>query len=371
LKREDPNVPLPYGERVLTYGFGPRFAVITDLTGDQKTIFQVSYGRATQAVYAATLTTADTLNKQTTITETWRPGAPGTPPGGSFVNPVQSSGAGSSYLDTVHHTPPHSDEFLVRLSREIFINSVVELEYTYKKISNILTPIETNRIFDPSGNRVVDFVDRSKRFPITVATYPNDAYSKYSGLSLSLASRPTQNLDFQGSYTLAYTYGPAYEDNLSPNPYSNPRQAQYFSGFAPGVDRRHYFKTTTSYKWEGVILGVLFNWTSGQARNKTFAANAGLPTRYRSPNGTEPGGPLNNSSSWTEFRTPDFLNLGLTIGYDFYRLIRQHVIVSAAITNVLNQTTPSEFNAADNDLFGTVSSRETSRRATLGIRYVY
>ncbi len=372
LKRDDPNVPLPYGERVLTYGFGPRFAVITDLTGDQKTILQVSYGRATQPVYATTLTTADTMNKQTTVTETWRPSStPGTPPGGSFVNPVQSSGAGSSFLDTAHHTPPHSDEFLVRFSRELFGNSVVEIEYTYKKVSNILTAIETNRIWDPSGNRVIGYVDPTKTFPITVATYPDDAYSKYSGLSLSFASRPSQNLDFQGSYTLAYTYGPAYEDNLNPNPYSNPRQAQYFSGFAPGVDRRHFFKTTTSYRWEGVIVGVLFNWASGQALTKTFTSNAGLPTRYRSPIGTEPGVPLNNSASWTEFRTPDFFNLGITIGYDFYSLIRQHLILSAAITNVLNLSTPNAFNTADNDLFGTVSARETSRRATLGLRYQY
>lgn len=371
LKRDDPNVPLPYGDRVLTYGFGPRFAVITDLTGDQKTILQLSYGRATQPVYASTLTTADISNKQTSVTETWRP-APGAP-GGSFQNPVQNTGPGGSFLDTVNHTPPHSDELLVRLSREVFTNSVVEIEYTYKKVSNILESVEINRIIDPSGNRVIGYVDPTKPFPITVATYPSDAYSKYSGLSLSFSSRPSQNLDFLGSYTLAYTYGPAYEDQISPSPWNSPRLAQYFSGYAPLVDRRHFIKTTTSYRWNGVIFGVLFNWSSGQALVKSFTTNAGLPntTRYRSPTGTEPGVPLNNTASWTEFRTPDFFNLGITVGYDFYPLIRQHVIATAAITNVLNLVTPNTFNTTDNDLFGTVSARETSRRVTLGLRYQY
>jgi hypothetical protein len=370
LKRDDPDVPLPYGERVLTYGFGPRFAVITDLTGDQKTILQVSYARATQPVYANTLTSVSTSNKQTSVTETWArdPGAPG---GGSFTNPVLTSGAGTAFLDTKNHTPPHSDEILVRLSRELFRNSVVEVEYTYKKVSNILTAVETNRIFDPSGNRVIGFVDPTKRFPITFSTYPSDSYLKYSGVSLSFVSRPTLNLDFQGSYTLSYTYGPQYEEPLTNNQFSNPRQAQYFSGFSPNVDRRHYFKTATTYRWQGLIVGVLFNWASGQPLTKTYTPLAGLPTRYRSPIGTEPGTPLNDYRSWAEFRTPDFFNLGLELAFDFYQLARQHVIISAAVQNILNLSTPNNFNAADNDVFGTVSSRETSRRVTLGLRYQY
>lgn len=370
LKRDDPSVPLPYGERVLTYGFGPRFAVITDLTGDQKTIFQVSYARATQPVYATTLTQAATANKQASVTETWlrNPSQPG---GGRFQNPVQTSGDGSAFLDTQSHTPPHSDEILLRLSREVFRNSVVELEYTYKKVSNILTAVETNRIFDPSGNRVIGFVDETKPFPITLSTYPNDAYSKYSGVSLSFLSRANEHLDFQGSYTLSYTYGPAYEDALTVNQFSNPRQGQYFSGYAPLVDRRHYFKTATTYQWEGLILGVLFNWASGQALLKTYSSLAGLPTRYRSPIGTEPGTPLNDYRSWSEFRTPDSFNLGLSVAFDFYRWTRQHVIVSAVVQNLLNLATATDFNRADNDVFGTVSSREAARRVTLGLRYQY
>ncbi len=365
LKRDDPNVPLPYGDRVLLYGFGPRFAVIADLTGDQKTIFQVAYGRATQPVYASTLTNTDVANKQTTTTFTWIPAQQ------AFGNPVPTSGAGSSLLDTAHHTPPHSDEILVRLSREVFHNSVAEIEYTYKKVSNILMPVEINRIFDPSGNRVIDFVNPDFRSPVTFNTYPDDAYSKYSGVSLAFESRPSPNFDFQGSYTYSYTYGPAYDDNINPNPFSNPRQAQYFSAFAFLTDTRHFIKTTTTYNWQGFIVGLLFNWSSGLPLAKSFTQLSGLPTRFRSPLGTEPGTPLNDPRSWTEFRTPDFFNLGVTLAYDFYALTRQHIIVSAQTTNVLNLSTPLDFNRTDNELFGTVSSRQASRRVTLGLRYQY
>lgn len=368
LRRDDPNTPLPYGERVLTYGFGPRAAIITDLTGDQKTIFQVSYARATQAVYAATLTAVDISNKQTTTSYSWDT----SPQARGFINPQQTSGAGTSFLDTTNRTPPHSDEILLRLSREIFRNSVLELEYTYKKTSNILQLVELNRIWDPSGNRVVGFINPAIPSPITLSTYPQDAYLKYSGVSLSLESRPTPNFDFLGSYTLSYTYGPAYEDNLATNQYSNPRQTQYFSGYAYQTDTRHYLKTVTSYRYEGLILGVLFNWSSGFPLRKEFTPLPGdLPLKYRSPIGTDPGRPPNDVRAWTEFRTADFFNLGLEIAYDFFHRIHQHVILSATITNALNLPTPTNFNQLDNDLFGSVSARQASRRVSLGLRYQY
>src|SRR5262249_20891873 len=187
--KTNPDDPHPfYGYRALLYGFGPRLAVVADLTGDQKTIFQVSYGRSTQPVYAATLNSVYIANNQTQVSETWNNTTK------TFGNPVDAGGLGTAYLDTQNHTPAHSDEILLRLSRKVCTNSVGELDYLYKRVSNILELGETNRIWDPSGNRVIDFVNPDVRKAITLSTYPDGSYTKYSGISLAFESRPTPNL---------------------------------------------------------------------------------------------------------------------------------------------------------------------------------
>src|SRR5262245_15645915 len=242
--KTNPDDPHPfYGYRALLYGFGPRLAVVADLTGDQKTIFQVSYGRSTQPVYAATLNSVYIANNQTQVSETWNSMTK------RFGNPVDAGGLGTAYLDTQNHTPAHGDEILLRLSREVFTNSVVELDYVYKRVSNILELVETNRIWDPSGNRVIDFVNPDVRKAITLSTYPDGSYTKYSGISLAFESRPTPNLDFQGSYTLSWTWGPTFDDNQPSNQYANVRQQQFYYGYALDTDIRHFIKTTTTYTY--------------------------------------------------------------------------------------------------------------------------
>jgi len=366
--KTDPSNPNPfYGYRALLYGFGPRLAVITDLTGDQKTIFQVSYGRATQPIYAATVNSVYIANNQRQVTETW------SSTGRAFGNPVEAGGPGTAYLDTTHHTPAHGDEILLRLSREVFTNSVVELDYDYKRVSNILELQEINRIWDPSGNRVIDFEDPNLRKAVSYSTYPDGSYTKYSGVSLAFESRPTPNLDFQGSYTLSYTWGPTFDDNQPSNQYANPRQQQFYYGYALDTDVRHFIKTNTTYTYAGITVGLLFNWNSGQPNRKAYNPIAGqnLPTRYRAPFGLDPGSPLNDVRSWSAFRDTDLFTLGLTLSYDLYAAVRQHVVLTGSITNLLDLSNETVFNRTDNDSFGTPSARQGPRRITLGIRYRY
>lgn len=364
--RLEKTMPLAYGDGITLYGFGPRFGAIFDLTRDQKTILGLFYGRATQAVYAQAVTNVDITNKQTTTDYTWNNTTK------MFETPQMRTGPGTAYLDTKNHTPPHSDEVLVRLSREVFKNSVAEVEYSYRKISNIFEAVETNRIWDASGNRVIGYVNPDFPNPISLSTYRDSSYTKYSGVSLIFETRPSQHFDFQGSYTLSWTYGPASDENLASNQYANPRQSQYYAGWALDIDTRHQFKTLTSYNYRGLIIGVLFNWSSGTPGRKVFTPiSTSLASRFRAPFGTEPGAPINDSRSWAEFRTPAFFNLGINVGYDFFELIKQHVIVTVRLTNVLDLETPDVFNRNDNDLFGTVSSRVTPRRVTLGLEYKY
>lgn len=357
--------PLPYGDRLQRYGFGPRAGVIFDLTGDQKTILQASYGRATQPIYAQAVTQVQQLNTQSSSTYTWNSQTQ------RFENPQQNSGAGTAFLDTKSTTPAHSDEILVRLSREVFKNSLLEVDYVCRRISNIFERVEVNRIWDPSGSRVVGFVNPAVPSPIFLSTYPDQSYTKYSGFDLIFESRPSPMFDFQGSYTLAWTWGPTFDDNQPSNQYANPRQQQLYNGFALDIDTRHTLKTNTSFLYRGLIVGLLVNWFSGTPQRKEFnPVSNSYPTRFRSPFGTEPGTP-NDIRAWTEFRLPPLLDVGLTVGYDFHELIRQHLIFTFRVANLLDLTTPIAFNRVDNNSFGTVSARQPARRVTLGLEYRY
>jgi hypothetical protein len=123
----------------------------------------------------------------------------------------------------------------------------------------------------------------------------------------------------------------------------------------------------------GLILGLLVNYQSGQALRKTFnSVNNGPndPLRLRAPYGLEPGSPINDVRSWTDYRIPDLLTLGLTLGYDFYELSRQHIIVTASVSNLLDMTTATNLNRVDGESFGAVTARENPRRVTLGIQYI-
>jgi hypothetical protein len=359
------DIPAPYGDRLRRNGFGPRAGVIFDLTGDEKTILQASYGRATQPIYAQAVTQVQQLNTQTSTTYTWNSQTR------MFENPQRNSGAGTAFLDTKGTTLAHSDEILVRLSREVFKNSLLEVDYCYRKISNIFERVEVNRIWDPSGARVVGFVNPDVPSPITISTYPDQSYTKYSGFDLIFESRPSPMFDFQGSYTLSWTWGPTFDDNQPSNQYANPRQQQLYSGFALDIDTRHAFKTNTSFLYKGLIVGLLVNWFTGTPQRKEFnPLSSSYPTRFRSPFGTEPGIP-NDIRSWAEFRLPPLLDVGLVVGYDFHELIRQHLILTCRIANLLDLTTPTAFNRVDNDSYGTVSARQGARRVQLGLEYRY
>jgi hypothetical protein len=120
-------------------------------------------------------------------------------------------------------------------------------------------------------------------------------------------------------------------------------------------------------------VGLLFNWNSGQPNRKIYNPITGqnLPSRFRAPFGLDPGTPLNDVRRWAEFRDPDVFTLGLTLAYDFYAALRQHLSVSASVNNLFDLSTTTTISRIDNDSFGISATRQAARRITLGIRYRY
>jgi len=359
------------------YGFGPRFAAILDLTGDQKTIFQASYGRYTEQLYLTVMGGVDGSFKGRTTNFTWNPVT-------KTFDQNQAGAPNNTLVDSSSRTLPHTDELFFRLSRELFRNTVGEIDYTYRYASNILEQIETNRIFDPSGGRVVGFVDTTH--PNAVVVYANDDrnWSKYSGFDFIFESKPVPNFDFYGVYTLSWTWGPGFAENqgqgptgnLYPGQFYNPRMSQFYNGWNVISDVRHQIKTQTTYTIHGLVIGTTVNWRSGYARPKFYpqASPVNNNTRLRSPFGTDPSVP-NDTSNWTELRLPDLFTVNLLVGYDFYELMRQHLLITVQIENLFDNYTPTGFTTSETappSQFGRPNARPNPPfRTQLGIRYTY
>lgn len=347
------------------FGVGPRLAIAADLTRDQKTIASAFYGRNTEVVspllasnYDQSIFITQTLQQYNRMTGAW--------------DSIQTiGGPGGAKLDS-NATPPHTDEVTVSLRREIFRNSVAGVEYTFKKFSNIWDAVEINQVWDPTGQRVVRYVD-GVAHQVNYYTTPDGNYHYYQGIDFIAEGHPTDNWYLQGAYTLSWTYGPGvteFGQNQANSPFYNPRQAKFYYGFQP-QDQRHQLKLTASYTIHGFLIGAVFNYASGPPRTKLFFnAHDQAPQDYRSPQGTEPGAG-NNVANISELRLPDIFTLDLRLAFDLHELTRQHIILIADIFNVTNYRPATTLNLVDPN-FGQVSARGIlPLRAQLAVNYLY
>jgi hypothetical protein len=227
-------------------------------------------------------------------------------------------------------------------------------------------------VWDPTGERVVRYVDG---MPHQVQYFftPDANFHYYQGIDFIAEGHPSDNWYLQGNYTLSWTYGPGVtelQQNQPQSPFYNPRQAKFYYGFQP-QDQRHQLKINASYNFHGLLLGAVFNYASGPPRTKQyFNAKDQTATDYRSPQGTEPG--TGNSVAQTaEFRLPDIFTVDVRLGFDFYELTKQHIVVLADIFNLFNYRPATAINAVDPN-FGQVTARGIlPLRAQLAVNYIY
>jgi len=349
-------------------GFGPRLGAVFDVTRDQKTIFSAFYGRSNETL--SLLAAANASPGSLSTTYQWNRNT------NQFEFLRTSGGAGGTQVDPHNHTSPHSDEVLVSLRRQVARSTSVSVEYSYKKLSNIWDRVEINQIWDPSGTRIVDYVNGEPR-QVLLITRPEDNWVKYQGVDFIIDGQPAPQWQFYAAYTLSFRYGPG-NDELGQiglgSQYANPRQAKFYDGYAFG-DTRHQLKFQGSYTWGGLSVGPGFTFSTGTPVAKTYlTANNTTGTILRSPVGTTPGNG-NDPQQVAEFRTPDQFIINARASYDFEQLLGQKIMVIADVFNLLNASTPTLVRNADAatvpNSFGTVAARQQPFRLQLGLRYQY
>jgi hypothetical protein len=357
------------------FAVGPRLGVNVDLTGDQKTIFSIFYGRANEVATLvpagfADITSTSTTQQYNATTGTW--------------DHLYDAGGAGGYRIDPNLSAPHTDEFTTSLRREIAKSAVAGVDYTYKKYSNLWEKVEINQVWDPSGTRVVGYVNGQSAQVFQLQT-PDDNYRIYQGLDFYVEARPTPNWDFYAAYTLSWLYGTQSEElgqvtytTAGYTAFYNPRQKAFYDGFLP-EDRRHALKARVSYSFHGLTAGALFFYFSGNPLSRAYwNGYDGDYTNKRAPQGLDPGSTSgnpratqNDPARWSEFRIPDQVQLDLRLAYDFHDLVRQHIILIADVFNVFNLAAPSFIDTTNSTSYATVQARQAPFRFEIGLRYVY
>jgi hypothetical protein len=355
------------------YGLGPRLSVLADLTGDQRTIAQVSYGRMTEMPSLGGVAAYDTARRSFAVVEQYDPVQR------RFVF-QQTTGGDQSVRMNFGHVPASADEILLSARRELGTGTLVRVDYTYRATRRQFEAVEVNAIMDPTGTRTIGFANG---VPTRVSEYgfATRSFSEYSGLDVILEAR-TERVEIQGGYTLSYSWG-----TVGSGAFDNPRFDPFYHSYQAGTDTRHQIKTaTTVHVVGGLVAGAVVNWRSGVALAAGYPANEAGYTIRRAPSGYDPGaffntgtsnpgqlGTFSDVRSWTELRSPDLLTCNVMLSYDFAHLLQQHVTVNLEIDNVLALPTPTGLTtnqgAPNTSQYGLVNSRQGFRTLTLGARY--
>jgi hypothetical protein len=345
-------------------GAGPRLGVAVDLFGDGRTIFSAFYGRANEVLPVLEASYADVQGL--TRTDRWN--------GSAFV-PLSTSGGPGGYRLDPHVTAPHTDEITLSLRRELLRGSLAGIDYTWKRISNIWDKAEINQIWDPTGQRVIGYVDGRAEQVFQFSTFDGN-YRVYHGIDFYVEAQPTPNWDIYAAYTLSWLYGAGAEqvgqisgyDQYSP--FYNPRQTFYYDGFLP-EDTRHHLKLRASYSWHGLSAGVLLRFQTGAPLSRRyFQPQDGDYFNLRSPQGTDPGGG-NDVARISEFRLPSLLSVDVRLSWDLHPLLRQHIVLIADLFNLFDLSAATGLETSNLPTFATVTARQPPFRCQLGARYSY
>jgi hypothetical protein len=348
------------------FALAPRLGITGNLTRDGRNVLFAHYGRTTETLTLLVASGIDATEANRTVEYQWSNTT------GDFTNKISETGGTGGVEIDKDNTAPHADELTGGFRREIFPNTVAQVEYTYRKFSNIWAATEINRIWDPTGSRVIGWKDPARAGrDVTLYSTPDGNWRKYHGLLLSSEGQPSPRWVYNASYNLSWTYGPG-ESILGANAWDNPRQAKFFTGFHP-EDLRHFLRLYgATYLTSFINLGANFSFVTGSPVTKFYyEAFDGAFINRRSPFGTAPTTP-NDVESIGELRTPDQVSLDVTLRINVLPGARFGTLnLVADVFNVLNLRTATGFNATDRANYGMVNARRAPLRVQLGLNYAY
>jgi hypothetical protein len=348
------------GDRMTSlFGISPRLGLTADLTKDGRNILFAYYGRATNPLPLDVAAALDDAEAGGSKVYQWDPMTRG------FTNMIQQTGGPGGVMIDQKPKMPHADELTGGARREFLPGTVIGFEYTWKRFSNEWDTIEQNRIWDPSGLRVIDYADRSQwGRTIGLQTTPTNART-YQAVIFSSEGRPIERLDYSISHTISWN---TFNSPVT----SNPRQALFNQGYSGGDIRNYTRLFLAYYVLSRVNVGAAFVYRTGDPATKSFYSRE-LNNRSlaRSPSGTTPTVP-NDPGSIAELRTPAFTQLDLKMTIDVFRpRIQQSLNLVVDVFNAFDARTPISFVNTDLPTYGQITARQDPLRIQVGMTYTY
>ena len=340
-------------------GYGPRLSFVYDIFHDRTTLLSAHYGRHNDIGNAYI---ADRGNPfQRSILKNWNPMT------SKFEERNSSGGAGGQQFSG-DISPPKLDEVAAGIRREVVEQTVVGVDYTFRKYSNLWVNEEVNQVWDPAGARVVGYVNGTKQRIFSAST-PDEAQRTYHGVDLWVQGTPG-NWGLVASYTLAFSNG-TVSDYFSAY-MQNPRMNLLFNG--PLSDNyRHTLKGAIDYSFGfGLNASVRLQYRTGAPQWKVFQSpEDNSNSLYRSPRGSSTGTRNNDPTTWADFKLPDYFNIDLQLTYSFEKLIHQKIDLMVFLYNVFNNGVPSSIDSRNGATFGAVQNRADNLNGQFIVRYRY
>ncbi|MFL5343812.1 MAG: carboxypeptidase regulatory-like domain-containing protein [Hyalangium sp.] len=358
-------------------GFGPRVGATYDLFGDRTTMLTAFYGRSTDVgdVFIAQHGNSDLTQVTSTFNKTTNT-FPDCTPFGTEPGCSTAGGPAGRVFDR-KATAPHQDEISFGLHREVSEKAVVGVDFTYRKYSNMWVDEEINQLWDPSGTRILGYVNGDPRSIVKVST-PDDAWRDYKGMDLWTQGK-VGSWDLLASYTLAFANGTVgnYFDGYGFNP-----RMKYFQEGPNPDDIRHTIKGSIAYTTDfGLDFGFRARYLTGTPLWMNIN-NAPGGSLYRSPRGTgyavnsATGRPdFNDPSTVSELRNPDQFLIDAQVRYDAGRPfgLKQKFELTLLVVNLLNNTDITGMNdryaPTGTNTYGLGSFRNRPLQAELLLRF--
>ena len=341
----------------------PRMGVAYDLTGDGKTSAFAYYGRFYDSGFLI-LSALLQNTSQGYNSYGWNPDL------GDWDYDNPEAGSASYFLAHDDLRNPYSDEIDIGMQREIAPGTAFGATFTYEEARRFWEDDEVNLIWNDEGTQVIGYRNGVNESVYRLRT-PDDSFTRYTSLELTLAKQHTENWSFVGSYTWSRAYGTNSADQATANA-DIPEQRQYEIGVLD-YDRTHAIKTSGSYMEENVArmmntnIGYVFGWN--------FRMYSGLPYRPLTLNNyyggfSNYGGPADG-----RYRLPAFSQTDIRAGLHLDMADRVRWMLGVDIFNLFNDRTATAVSWAydpeqpiGESTFGDIVDRQDPRRLQITVR---
>jgi hypothetical protein len=281
---------------------------------------------------------------------------------------VRSEGGAAAVVFRPGMVAPNMHEVVLGVQRQIFDDSAVAVDFTFRRRQNMFEDDESNVIWNDAGDNAVGFRSNDPRPIFSIGT-PAEAMGQYVGVDFIYEKDLSDGWQAYVTYTLSQLQGTS-EGHIT-DAFDNPTNREFEYGYLAD-DVRHRLRGTLTYDLPyGFQVGGTGIYQSGRPLRKLFFNQVyGDFVDKRAPSGFDPKD-VDDPTDDVEFRTPDVLVLNARVAWRLKELTTQDIWLIADVFNILNTRPTDDFEERNLPTFGQALGRGGPMNAELAIRYQF